>query len=323
MSESLLLHFTGSKTFLDYISKNSNLRMNHLANVNDPKEAKHWPFAFYTRSRDISETQSLAAAGAFQDNLTHRTQILCFAETKAIEGRIDLTFPSMWWHYADRHRGICLIFDKEILVSAAKDDIIAAGASTVMGSVTYHSAEDLFERDALHITYTDAFLHDPHEAVDAVLGQWPSLLTRKHSHWECESEFRIIARHRDQTNLFVDIGSSLRGVAVGNDISEDDFRAILAICKHDGIPLYVVAWNGSIAHVCGDHTKEDSGIPTINLDGCSYSTTIPTTHVWVFASDKYGQPVPLLVRTTGDLILGEWTPRWTEASSPNDVGGES
>ena len=89
-----LYHFTPTKYALEAV-KNGRLKAAELDKANDPYELL--PF----RRDDFPTEMSLY----FQSRYAEKMKIVCFSETDRD--------PSLWGHYADNCRGICLGFDIE------------------------------------------------------------------------------------------------------------------------------------------------------------------------------------------------------------------
>jgi len=115
--EKCVYHYTRSDTAAEYILPSMSLRMGLFEKLNDPREAKTWPFKFYARSPELRfDPEIFRAASEF---VTKRSLILCCTrDDPAAKGeplRMGFGHPRMWSQYADNHRGICLVLDQEDL----------------------------------------------------------------------------------------------------------------------------------------------------------------------------------------------------------------
>lgn len=174
------------------------------------------PFEFmplYQNLKNINNKQIIAA----KDN---PPGMLCFSTS--------MTSASMWGHYADRHKGVCLIFDfpcvpKKVPITSSTDTI----QSYVIGK--YENLETNPDPKLLIFPVIYSPQRPPciqrHE-YDASgghdFGQLMRLLTTKDQSWKIEQEHRIFIPIKDKNNSIKNrmIFSSfhmkyLRGVILG------------------------------------------------------------------------------------------------------------
>lgn len=91
-----LYHFIGEKYGLEAIEK-QRLKASSLNNLNDPFEL----FAI-----DLSSSREFRdALNAYKSYLGHKHCLLCFSKA--------WRSPVLWSHYADRHKGMALVFEVE------------------------------------------------------------------------------------------------------------------------------------------------------------------------------------------------------------------
>ncbi|CAD5278865.1 MULTISPECIES: DUF2971 domain-containing protein [unclassified Imperialibacter] len=154
----------------------------------------------------------------FVDNWYHiqRNQygISCFSSTP--------NEPLMWSHYADKHKGICLIYDKEELLSCLKDSFLKFEYCPV--NYKKRPILELFE-DKGEVLFKSS---DP-------------VLISKDSKWKYEKEIRFLAKLENKSNFkgrtFTIYHSALKGIIYGANINSDDIDSISLILRND--PLYI------------------------------------------------------------------------------------
>ena len=117
----------------------------------------------------------------------------------------------MWAQYADNHRGVCLVFDRDETIR----DIVAqldAEGDAANGSVTYEdsAAPDAFVVDANRV--------DPTYPLTAVINQmWAyrdQLFFRKARDWETEYEYRFLLRREDPAPFCASVSPDRAGAGV-------------------------------------------------------------------------------------------------------------
>ncbi|MEP2024408.1 MAG: DUF2971 domain-containing protein [Reichenbachiella sp.] len=154
----------------------------------------------------------------FIDNWYHiqRNQygISCFSRTP--------NEPLMWSHYADKHKGICLIYDKEELLNSLNDSSFNFEYSPV--NYKKRPLLEIFE-DEGKVTFKSS---EP-------------VLISKDSKWQYEKEIRFMAKFENKKNFtgrsFTTYHSALKGVIYGANIDPDDLDSISFILRND--PLYI------------------------------------------------------------------------------------
>ncbi len=116
----------------------------------------------------------------------------------------------MWAHYSDNNKGICLVFDKEILTKN-----IGGDASKVTYSKNISNA-NLIKRGNIGQILSDKIFY-----MDKLIN------------WEYESEFRFVKRFNDRIpqneidRLKSFPENALVGVILGGDFPEEDFKTLI------------------------------------------------------------------------------------------------
>lgn len=136
----------------------------------------------------------------------------------------------MWAHYANKHNGLCLVYDKEELLNSLRD----FDSSFDSAKVNYRSRPTLtlYEKNG-HIEFTS---------------DTPVVVT-KNSNWKYEKEFRIFFKPAKNDffhgqAIFID-HSALKEVIYGYQVSQEDENAVSEILRND--PHYNV--DESIANI--------------------------------------------------------------------------
>lgn len=126
--------------------------------------------------------------------------------------------PLMWAHYANKHNGLCLVYDKEELLNSLKD----FDSSFDSAKVNYRSRPTLtlYERNS-HIEFTS---NTP-------------VIASKNPNWKYEKEFRIFFKPQ-QDKLFQGQAilidhSALKEVIYGYQVSQEDENVVSQILRND------------------------------------------------------------------------------------------
>jgi hypothetical protein len=141
----------------------------------------------------------------------------------------------MWAHYADKHSGICLIYDKDILIQSLKSidnfELLPVRYG-VKPTIT------LLERDS-RIEYDSDI----------------PIISAKDSNWKYEKEVRIYNFHEEKGRFYGDSSytprEALIGIIYGHKISEDDKDAISLILRNEPLYGHVVEYDEVIDYELG------------------------------------------------------------------------
>ncbi len=305
-TENCIYHYTTAGRCIDDILPSMSLRMGTFEGLNDPREAKTWPFRFYSRDASAFDRDLFRQA---TDIVTRQSLMLSCSRNNPEGDRYDqlrlgFAHPRMWAQYGEGHRGVCLALDTTELDKAVRE---AAGAKPVFcGPVDYFQsghAPSGSEGDPYGIVYLeDIETRGLQAMVDALVMQYHRhLFFTKHLDWRDEWEFRWVVRSGDGQPLFVPIAGALRAVLVGQDCRPDDLEKVLGICRPAGKPVHRVYWHGWSISVFGDPVEDEPADP-LSLNGISFSTKIPCSSVFTHGLGHDGRVRTVEIRSSGDVV---------------------
>lgn len=148
----------------------------------------------------------------------------------------------MWAQYADKHKGVCLIFDTDELSENIKNQF---------SHITY-KADNVSYRDRL-ITETQT---EPAYIVNIdYLEDWGAdkyafshgqkfakrMFFEKAMDWEGEDEYRWVMFDNNE-QLKLNYGKSLKGIVFGEDCTENDISTIINLCKGSSLSYQQLKW---------------------------------------------------------------------------------
>ena len=152
---------------------------------------------------DPRRPENMKAIREYYHNLvTSKVGILCLTTVPD-----DLL---MWAHYADSHRGICLVFDN-------KDDFLQTSQPII-----YKKTRPIVNP----LTHTDEQMLD-------------SAMFTKSDHWSYEREWRILQYKKNGHGLYTLPPTSLIGVILGAKISNEHRELILNCINSSGHNIFV------------------------------------------------------------------------------------
>ena len=124
-SDRYVYHYTDAHKALNYILKDRTLLINSFDSTNDPKETKTWeltPFTFKQSQTDWFHYDDCVHRIARKLKASTFLACFCCDDEKLVGDHVKeilnrgLAKPRMWSQYADKHKGFCLVFDKDLLL---------------------------------------------------------------------------------------------------------------------------------------------------------------------------------------------------------------
>jgi Protein of unknown function (DUF2971) len=308
-------HYTRGSTFKDKIFPSMTLQMGSFQKLNDPREARTWPFKLYSRSPAGNDLFTPALFAEATKNITQRTLVLCCSRDDPSVNkdsddrpiRSGYGHPRMWAQYADRHQGVCLVLDQKLLhqsiASHFGSDDLFFGPVEYLNTVRGPSSQ--LPRGGYDLVYLEDYAE---YGVGKVMEKHIQLFHRelfftKHQDWRDEWEYRWVGRSADQTPVFVSIRDCLSAVILGHDCPEDMTEIIIQSCRPNKTPVHRANWQGWMLTILPDAVDAEFNTrPVIVLDGISFSTRVPCGGVFVQARDQYGNPHPLRIDNNGNVV---------------------
>ena len=302
-----LYHYTSAARALTNILPSMTLRLGPLKDLNDPREAKTWPFNIYSRSPASNSSFKTSMFADISSYITITSLVLCctrddptVTETDADRDiRSGYGHPRMWSQYADNHRGVCLVLDLTRLQQEISTQFQIY--PTHHGPVSYLSSvyapRTAGTDRAYDLTYLEDLLVDYKPFVDNHVAQnFRVLFFTKHSDWQDEWEYRWVMRKDDGKPVLLSVSNCLKAVILGADCNDQDSARILDICESHNVEVYKAYWHGWSVSI---FKHEPSSTSAVSLNGIAFSTTIPCGGVFTQALDQHGAVVPVLIENNG------------------------
>ena len=229
MSKNYIYHYTKADIAIEKILYDGTLKFGSLINTNDPQETRGWS-GFLDRTPEKDYLMNSQVAEKF--NVTLRQQILtkykisCFSygisnnDYSVFTDGAGWCHPRMWAQYAADNKGVCLVFNKDRLISSV---------------VGCFGKDNVFSKKIDYYTHVKQ-LPKPGELIDNVESYIEKhkneIFFSKYSDWKDENEFRVVVKSSNQAEEFVRFENSLAGIIVGVDFSIEAYRVLLEnICS--------------------------------------------------------------------------------------------
>jgi len=156
--------------------------------------------------------------------------------------------PRLWEHYADKHRGICLVFDKQPLEEALQDSL---GKDCVIFDEVEYTSAGIADSAATFITapgISDVATREQ-AVIDYMECQRQDLFFLKTDDWATECEFRAVLLGTDNKYALADYGRALTAVVLGGRFPEWQVAGAQAICDKAGVVLKSLTWLNGMPHL--------------------------------------------------------------------------
>lgn len=250
--ERWLYHFTTLSTAIEKILPTQAIKMSPLQDVNDPKESRLDGFSAKTKSGIPGEKYREFAA-SLGEYLRCYVKVFCATEDtmSAEDLKNDLTLgqacfkPTMWAHYGELHRGVCLVFDRPKLQEAISKRLASNNIEHRFASVEY--AHNLFDTCYLiSVEEIDASQQNARKVgSDRFSTNHRELFFLKHLDWQHESEWRAVALGTKRGSIYVPYMESLASVIVSMDFPAVYLDVIRDLAWKNGAGAHKVKWSVS------------------------------------------------------------------------------
>lgn len=248
-------HYTSAETAARFILKNKTLKLAQYTGTNDPKESKDWQFNIGSNEGlDLSHYDMTELSRWLSRTLKAKTKVTCFSTDS-----IDLTGnhmedifkrgfckPRMWAQYGDKHRGVCLVFDKALLeaqFSASHTD-----SFKISDSVKYVNRSiipNLFSPQDQHYTINVDCLEKWGKAEYAkshLMQYVERLFFEKCIDWQQESEWRCVLFSNTDQDMYFDYGPALKGIVFGDATSKANALNLKRLSAGAGLYFTKLEW---------------------------------------------------------------------------------
>ena len=230
-----LYHYTKVDTLLRYILPQMRLRMNALANTNDPTEAL-WPLLEqdFTLEHPVYDKLSLVKSLSF-----------CFH-------RINIEPPTpifgygihpMWAHYAENWSGVCLDINYDKLIENNGEQIsrhdIRHHEIRYVRSV---NRKDIPPKYLMQFMIDDKAM-DSHEYVSHLIqneGFVDDRFFKKDLSWSYEQEYRFVALNDFEEDIYLKLNGAIREIILGPRFNLHLYPAVRELVQEHGLNVDII-----------------------------------------------------------------------------------
>jgi hypothetical protein len=244
----VLFHYTRLSTVLEHILPEGRIRLSPLSEMRDPRESGRWLFGV-TKDADVEGggTDDLAALLHHLDAAKARFKVLSLTEDSPAppDDPYDswtrgYGHPRLWEHYADKHNGVCICFDREPLIGTLRQQLDGDGALFRHRSVSYEDAQVY-----AHFSQQRILKLGGHKAAvdDYFASHMDELLFKKLRDWETEVEYRVVVRADHADPVYAEnVWPAIKYVMLGAGVHPSYIPAFRELCEPKDIDLARILW---------------------------------------------------------------------------------
>lgn len=252
-----LFHYTSLEKFLEYIFPSKQLKLSKFSMSRDPYE--YQTFSYLGVDGDtLLENESFIRYLISVNDLKFNSQYLCFTLSKSqqlTDGKIlkrhGYDRPKLWESYANQHRGVCLSFNKETLISSFEKEYPKSALSKIVHrEVQYRDLLNRSDEDGVQ-PILDFFDHYKGFELEKFIDECLEILFfQKDYDYDDENEYRLCLVSNDGTlnDYRFRISNSLEAIIFGQKVEEEIIEYYYSLLKHEfpSIEIYQASWfNGT------------------------------------------------------------------------------
>lgn len=137
---------------------------------------------------------------------------------------------SMWAHYSEGHKGVCIIFDGKALDKHIKDMI---------------EDKDRVQRGFVKYNYAASI----RPLQGNIWENYKSNFLCKSPEWKTEHEFRWLVQTENVSKLFVPIENTIKKVIIGTKFDEECLHLLRKFRSELGFSLWQIIWTSGEPHL--------------------------------------------------------------------------
>ncbi len=242
------------------------LNMSPFAGANDDRERQQWFFDVACKDDTAPPLTPITVSAEMSRALKDAWSFVCFSHDRVSWADVveDKTRendgwkqPSMWAHYAKRHRrigeltetGAVLAFDRRAILSQLANKY---NSPIIMGNIIYYDeGDDHNVRDGFIVDYEQYnALGIGQYAGTHLLHHWKSLFLTKYTGWSYEAETRLMINTPYGEERTAPIDRSLREVMLGEGATKEEIaqikEAVSRFPDGDRIMITAVRWRNGL-----------------------------------------------------------------------------
>jgi hypothetical protein len=255
--DQFFFHYTNREAAFEHILPRGQIRLSPYTRVNDPLENKPWLFPAAYFVDEESEEPHRPEIAYFEflrgaQTIWESAKLLALTVDAPPEaGYAGSAEPfgrgwaraRMWDQYAEGHKGVCLVFDREMLSQNLRRSLTGRGMPP-----PYHRAVDYTEEgpagailsldprslgEKVTPRVISAYIEDHHDA----------LFFLKTTDWQTEFEYRFVVTTPDHEFVHAEYEDALKAVIVGEAFPAWQRASACESCERVGVEALRLDWS--------------------------------------------------------------------------------
>ena len=252
-SDSVIYHYTKASTAINQILPNSQLRFSRLGDSNDPLEYKLlFPGVAVWGPEEGLSNLTYEASSEINRLRQRDFRMISFCKNREAQtsgdNNMDLlgyAKSRMWSQYGDKHEGVCLALDKNLLlnkINELKIDTVYADHTTYkytdMGRAINLDGNAMQNRGVKNY------------CLEHVKNHNKIFFFTKNPDYKDENEFRIVVySNTEEAELYVDIADSLVGIIIGDRFPDGYLPSLKYIAEKLNVKCRRLYWYHGKPHL--------------------------------------------------------------------------
>lgn len=223
-----IYHYTSVDTLIKYILPQKTLRFSKLDSTNDPEEAKYHLLQ-YQDDLNLGPdffSKNLNKILEISETLIRDIKLICFSQDDNFNDVGSGAFsnkgyarPRMWAQYAENHKGVCLVFDKQKILNSFDSSFNTI--THFSGDVSYEPFIKLLSKEENYFAQIGLTSNLRDKSIDEIVNQRIEKFHNfyffsKHKDWQTEKEFRLVIKDKANTESFLKIDGALEYIILGH-----------------------------------------------------------------------------------------------------------
>lgn len=252
-TDEFVYHYTSCKSAIA-ILRSDTFRFSSLDQKNDPREACEWePLIAVPPGSDLTPKKNKQLQHAVSRTLRRNTVISCFSlddascvDRQNVEayGQRGFCIPPLWHNYADRHEGVCLVFNRDKFDTAVRS---AFPPDTVHSGPVKYSDEGYLNRIEEGPFCISLVGVGSWDNADLALNQHrikycSDLFFQKRRDWCIEREYRWLCLSCVEPVRLIPISGAAVGIVFGFKVSRKNYGKLFQYCISRNLECATLAW---------------------------------------------------------------------------------
>jgi len=260
-------HYTTREAAFGDIIPRRRLRFSTYAQMRDPMENKHWTFpAGYVAKDD--EPDDVLERAYFE---FHRLADAIFDQAHLLALTVDAEYPRpdelfgrgwsrarMWEQYAEAHKGVCLLFDRDGLAESISADLHRQLSVRPYAKPVEYSPSG----GELSLNLGEFPTPVPADFVrNYIQANHHELFFKKTLDWETEHEYRFATTAPPGEPLYADYGDALVGIIVGEKFPRWQRASAIESASQVGLEPQIMHWENNYPAPAALRLKPPPNLP--------------------------------------------------------------